>query len=93
MRLCYFSTEDLQSGHFFEKNYTNDHRGLLFVTLTKGLHLENIEKSSANDFFCVLEVSGIKKKSKSVKISEAVNWNENFEWQNVSYKEDLVIEV
>lgn len=71
------------------------HKGLFFLRLLKAYNLKNIDGTSTTvDSYCILSMGTEEvRRSRVVKDTLDPKWNENFEWFNVSVKENLIIEV
>lgn len=62
--------------------------------MCRAYNLANVDYLSLSDPFCVLSLnSTFPKRSRTIKDTLDPEWRENYEWFNVSTKDDLVIEV
>ncbi|CAD7705027.1 unnamed protein product [Ostreobium quekettii] len=94
--LTYMTLESLRSGHYSltpKDKERNVHHGMLFCWVEGAFNLISADGASKSDPYCTLWCQNDKKSTHAMKDTLDPEWNEYYEWPNVSASETLFIEV
>lgn len=94
--LTYMTLDSLRGGQFVltpRDKEANIHHGMLFCRMESAHNLVSVDREKLSDPFGRLWCHDIKKETGIIKDTLDPEWNEHFEWPNVSSAETLYVEV